>query len=99
MNWKKVSHKFNSEKKNVYLTDDVHSLPKISLTFYNTFNDKTVINIPYKLIYKSFYDLTNGIKLMSGSVSNDNHSSFVLKNNRDNALFVISVKDWKKIYG
>jgi hypothetical protein len=81
------------------LTDDVKALPKIRIKAFTTFNDSVVVNIPYKLIYKSLYDLGTDFSLMNGNISNDNHSSFVLKNNKENNMVVISVRDWKKIYG
>ena len=99
MDWKTITHVFNTDKRNVYLTDDVKALPKIRIKAFTTFNDSVVINIPYKLIYKSLYDLGTDFSLMNGNISNDNHSSFILKNNKENNMVVISVRDWKKIYG
>lgn len=98
-NWLNVTHRFNTDKRNVYLTDDVRALPKIAITLYNSFNDAVTIYIPYKLVYKSIYDLGTKFTLKSGNISNSNRSSFVLKNEKDNGLVVISVRDWQKIYG
>lgn len=96
--WTRIKHHFNTDKRNVYLTKDVRSLPKIVITFYNTFNDKVQMYIPYKLVYKSMYDMGTKFTMKSGNITNTNHSSFVLKNQNDNSLFVVSVKDfWKKI--
>lgn len=97
--WKKITHQYNTDKKNVYLTDDVRSLPKIEITLYNTFNDVVKIYIPYKLVYKSLYDLGTSFKMLSANIANDNHSSFVLKNTNDESMMVVGVKNWKKIYG
>jgi len=74
-------------------------LPKITVSVYNTFNDVVRIYIPYKLVYKSIYDLGTDYTLLDGNITNSNHSSFVVKNNNTNALMVVAVKDWKKIYG
>lgn len=97
--WKRVTHLYNTDKKNIYLTDDVRSLPKITITLYNTFNDSVKIYIPYKLVYKSIYDLGTSFKMLSANISNDNHSSFVIKNKNDESLMIVGVKNWKKIYG
>lgn len=98
-NWKIVKHTFNVDKLNVYLTDDVRVLPKITVTFYSSFDDRVTIYIPYKLVYKSFYDLGIQYNLKSANVSNQNRSSFVLNDKRDDSLIVVAVKNWKKIYG
>lgn len=74
-------------------------MPKITVSVYNTFNDVVRIYIPYKLVYKSIYDLGTDYTLLDGNITNSNHSSFVVKNNNTNALMVVAVKDWKKIYG
>lgn len=97
--WLQITHRFNTDKRNVYLTDDVRALPKIAITLYNSFNDTVTVYIPYKLVYKSIYDLGTKFTLKSGNISNSNRSSFVLKNQKDNGLVVIAVKDWQKIYG
>lgn len=97
--WLQITHRYNTDKRNVYLTDDVRALPKIAITLYNSFNDVVTIYIPYKLVYKSIYDLGTKFTLKSGNISNSNRSSFVLKNEKDNGLVVIAVKDWQKIYG
>jgi hypothetical protein len=83
----------------VYLTDNIQALPKIVISLYNTFNDKVVIYIPYKLVYKSFYDLGIEYDMMSANVTNDNRSSFVLNNKVDDKIIIVSVRNWKKIYG
>lgn len=97
--WKRITHMYNTDKKNVYLTDDVRALPKITITLYNTFNDCVKIYIPYKLVYKSIYDLGTSFKMLSANISNDNHSSFVIKNKNDDSMMIVGVKNWKKIYG
>lgn len=98
-NWKVLTHTFNVDKMNVYLTDDLKALPKISITLFNSFDDRVTIHIPYKLVYKSIYDIGTDFEMMSGNISDDNHSSFVLGNKADNTLMVVAVKNWKKIYG
>jgi hypothetical protein len=55
--WKRISHLYNTDKRNVYLTEDIKSLPTIVVHFYNTYNDVIKMVIPFKLVYKSLYDL------------------------------------------
>ena len=62
--WKKASHTFNIDKRNIYLTDDSQFLPKITIKIYSTFNDVVNIIIPYKIVYKSLYDLGTGFELL-----------------------------------
>lgn len=62
--WKKTTHTFNVDKRNIYLTNDVNFLPKIKITLYSTFNDVVTILIPYKIVYKSLYDLGTNFELL-----------------------------------
>lgn len=97
--WKKTSHKFNVDKRNVYLTDNVTFLDKIKIKLYSTFNDVVTILIPYKIVYKSLYDLGTNFELLQANVANNNLTQFVLKEGVNDSITIVSAKDWKKIYG
>lgn len=77
--WKSIEHLFNVEKKYDYKTDDIQYLHKITITAYNTFNDKFVIQIPYKILYKTIYDLGSEMALFSANTTNTNKVSYTLK--------------------
>jgi hypothetical protein len=79
ISWKQATHLFNVDKRYDYKTDDVSSLPKIVITFYNTFNDKVKRIIPYKIVYKSIYDIGSRFAMLNANVTNRNLTSFVLK--------------------
>lgn len=97
--WKKTTHLFNVTKRNIYLTNDVSFLPKIKIKMYSTFNDMVTVIIPYKVIYKSLYDLGTNFELLQANVANNNLTQFVLKEGVNDSITIVSVKDWKKIYG
>lgn len=96
--WKIVSHLFNNNKKLNY--DDVSEemLPRIIITLYNIFNNKTVITIPYKVVYKTLYDIGSKFEILSANVSNSNLGQYVLKENQSGSTAIVQAKDWKKIY-
>ena len=97
--WKKASHTFNIDKRNIYLTDDAQFLPKITIKIYSTFNDVVNIIIPYKIVYKSLYDLGTGFELLQANISNNNLTQFVMREGVNDSITIVSTKDWKKIYG
>lgn len=69
--WRVARHLYNTDKRNFYLTNDVVSLPKITVFLYNTYNDIIKISIPFKLVYKSLYDLNCRFDLISANTGND----------------------------
>ena len=87
--WKKVKHLFNHDKRSVYLSDDIASLPAINIYFYNTYNDIIRMVIPYKLVYKSLYDLNCRFDLVSGHTGNDYLTTFVLKEGSGDSMSVV----------
>lgn len=97
--WKRATHVFNVNKRNVYFTNNVEFLPKIQLKLYSTFNDVVTILIPYKIVYKSLYDLGSNFELLQANVANNNLTQFVLKEGVNDSITIVSAKDWKKIYG
>lgn len=97
--WKKSTHTFNIDKRNIYLTNDVNFLPKIKIKLYSTFNDVVIILIPYKIVYKSLYDLGTNFELLQANVANNNLTQFVLKEGVNDSITIVSARDWKKIYG
>lgn len=97
--WKVIEHLFNVQKRYEYVTDDVDSLHKITITAYNSFNDKFVITIPYKMVYKTLYDLGSEISLFSSNTTNNNKVSYTLKQASTDSMIVVMTKDWKSIYG
>lgn len=99
ISWKQATHLFNVDKRYEYSTDNINVLPKIKITLYNTFNDKVNIFIPYKVIYKSIYDIGTNFSMLNANVTNSNLTSYVLKENKDNTIVIASTKDWRKIYG
>lgn len=97
--WKSIEHLFNVEKKYDYKTDDIQYLHKITITAYNTFNDKFVIQIPYKILYKTIYDLGSEMALFSANTTNTNKVSYTLKQKATDSMFVVNSLDWRTIYG
>ena len=87
--WKRISHLYNSDKKKVYLTEDVKSLSSINIYFYNTYNDVIRLVIPFKLVYKSLYDLNCRFDLVSANTGNDYLTTFVFKEGLGNSLSVV----------
>lgn len=87
--WKRVSHLYNTEKRSVYLTEDVVSLPNIVVYFYNTYNDVIRLIIPFKIVYKSLYDLNCRFALMGANTGNDYLTTFVLKEGIGDSVSII----------
>lgn len=97
--WKTVEHLFNVEKRYEYKTDDIKYLHKITITAYNSFNDKMVIEIPYKILYKTIYDLGSELSMFSANTTNTNKVSYTLKQKATDSMFVVNSLDWRTIYG
>lgn len=87
--WKRVSHLYNTDKRSVYLTDDVISLPNITIYFYNTYNDVIRLIIPYKIVYKSLYDLNYKFSLIGANTGNDYLTTFVLKEGIGDSVSIV----------
>lgn len=103
LSWKQITHLFNVDKRYEYNIEDQENLkavlPKISITLINTFNDRVTVYIPYKIVYKSLYDIGACFSMMEANVTNDNLTSYVLKEYKDNTVVITMSRDWKKIYG
>ena len=103
LSWKQITHLFNVDKRYEYNIEDQENLkavlPKISITLINTFNDRVTVYIPYKIVYKSLYDIGACFSMMEANVTNDNLTSYVLKECKDNTVVITMSRDWKKIYG
>lgn len=87
--WRRVSHLYNTDKRNVYLTEDITSLPEIVIHFYNTYNDVIKLVIPFKLVYKSLYDLNCRFDIVSANTGNDYLTTFVFKEGVGDSLSVV----------
>ena len=87
--WKRLRHLYNTDKRNVYLTDDIKSLSRIEIYLYNTYNDVTKLVIPYKLIYKTIYDMDCNFSIMSANFTNNNLTSYVLKENNTDSVTIV----------
>lgn len=89
--WQIVSHAFTSDKKHIYFEDlSLESHPQIKIIFFNQFNDKFYYSIPYKFLYKSFYDEGGDISLISANTNNRNITSFTLRERKNNTLLFVS---------
>ena len=93
--WKLVEHLFNVKKRYEYKETDADYHHKIVITAYNTFNDKLVITIPYKMMYKTLYDLGSTFSLFSANTTNTNKVSYTLKQNNTDSLIVGMSRDYK----
>ena len=94
-NWKTVHHTFFTEQKHIYQENlIIANYPKINITFFNQFNDRYHFSIPYKILYKSFYDDGTSFNLMDANINNNNISSFTLREKKNNALIVVSAKNY-----
>ena len=87
--WRQVKHLYNTDKRNVYLTEDIKSFPEIVIYFYNTYNDIVKLVIPFKLVYKSLYDLNCRFDLVSANTGNDYLTTFVFKEGVGDSLSVV----------
>lgn len=97
--WKIVKHLFNVSKRYEYKTDNEKFFHKITVTAYNSFNDKLVVHIPYKMVYKTLYDLGSELSLFSSNTTNTNTVSYTLKQLSSDSMFVVNSRDWRTIYG
>lgn len=97
--WRITSHLFNVTKRYEYNTDDVNFLHQITITVYNSFNDKLIVHIPYKMVYKTLYDLGSEISLFSSNTTNKNTVSYTLKQKSTDSMIVVNSRDWRTIYG
>lgn len=88
--WKEISHSFITQSKHVYDNlKEITSYPHITITFYNQFNDKFYFVIPYKILYKSFYDASGELSLMDANINNNNITSFTLRERKSNSIVVV----------
>lgn len=97
--WKVIDHFFNVTKRYEYKTNSSEFLHKITITAYNSFNDKLVITIPYKMVYKTLYDLGSELSLFSSNTTNTNKVSYTLKQKSSDSMIVVMSRDWRSIYG
>lgn len=94
-NWKITNHSFFTEKKHIYeedLKEENH--PRISITFFNQFNDRYYFSIPYKILYKSFYNEGSSFNLIDANINNKNTTSFTIREPKNNNLIVVSAKKY-----
>lgn len=94
--WKILTHKFNVKNKNIF---DVHDnfLPKIKILLYSSHGQTVRIIASYKIEFKPLGDLCN-FTLISSHTSNDNLTSFVLKESYGDSIIIVQEKDWRKVY-
>ena len=97
--WKSIKHLFNVNKRYEYNTENSQFFHKITISAYNSFNDKLVIVIPYKMVYKTLYDLGSEFSLFSANTTNKNTVSYTLKQISSDSVIVVNSKDWKSILG
>lgn len=95
--WQETSHTFITPKKHVYKgIEKVTSYPHISITFLNHFNDKFYFIIPYKILYKSYYEEGSDISLMDANIGNNNVTSFTIRERRSNNIIILSSKSFSE---
>lgn len=102
ISWKQATHLFNVDKRYEYeiAQDNLKQvLPHITITLINTYNDRVKIYIPYKIVYKSIYDIGSHFSMMNANSTNSNLTSYVLKQHKDNTIVITMSRDWRKIYG
>lgn len=91
--WKIVEHVFVVDKKS-------QNGNVITISAFNSFDEKLTIKIPYNVIYKTIYDLGSEFSLFSANTTNTNKVSYTLKQNNTDSLMVISSVDEKeKLFG
>lgn len=91
--WKIVEHVFVVDKKS-------QNGNVITISAFNSFDEKLTIKIPYNVIYKTIYDLGSEFSLFSANTTNTNKVSYTLKQNNTDSLIVISSIDEKeKLFG
>ena len=96
-NWKETSHTFSTSKKHIYQNiKNVESYPQITITFFNLYNDKFIFIIPYKILYRSFYEEGGRFTLMDAHVGNNNITSFTIREIKNNSVLVISSKNFSE---
>ena len=87
--WKIARHIYNTDKRHIYLAEKIESLPKITVYFYNTYNDIVKLVLPYKLVYKSFYDLNCTFDVISANTGNNNLTTFVMKESANDSISIV----------
>ena len=93
--WQITSHSFISEKRHIYSDDlETNNYPSIIITFFNQFNDKFYFIVPYKILYKSYYDEGSEFTLLNANINNNNITSFSLRERKNNSIVVISSKSF-----
>lgn len=83
-----ISHTFNVDSSKKY---------KIIIKLFNTIGDVYTINIPYTIINKSLYELGANFELLQANNSNKNLTQFVMKENVNNSIIIVSEKDWMEL--
>ena len=83
-----ISHTFNLDSSKEY---------KIVIKLFNTIGDVYTINIPYTIINKSLYELGTNFELLQANNSNKNLTQFVMKENVNNSIIIVSEKDWMEL--
>lgn len=73
------------------------SKSNIIINLYNTIGDKVTIKIPYTIINRSLYDLGTNFKLLQANVSNRNLTQFVMKEEVNDSIIIVSEKDWTEL--
>ena len=95
--WQETSHIFTTKKKHIYEgIKEITSYPHITITFLNHFNDKFYFVIPYKILYKSYYEEGSDISLMDANIGNNNITSFTIKERRSNNIIILSSKSFSE---
>ena len=70
---------------------------KIVIKLFNTMGDVYTINIPYTIINKSLYELGTNFELLQANNSNKNLTQFVMKENVNDSIIIVSEKDWMEL--
>jgi hypothetical protein len=95
--WQETSHAFITNKKHLYEgIEEVTSYPHITITFLNHFNDRFYFVIPYKILYKSYYEEGSDISLMDANIGNNNITSFTIREKRSNNIIILSSKTFSE---
>lgn len=89
----------NSQQKIIFHTFNADSSKKykIVIKLFNTIGDVYIINIPYTIINKSLYELGANFELLQANNSNRNLTQFVMKENVNNSIIIVSEKDWMEL--
>lgn len=97
--WRIIEHEFNFKQRYEYSEDILdENLPFIKITLYTFVGDIQEVKIPFKVFYKTLYDLGRVFNVESANLTNQCTVSYVLSSG-DSEMVIVQSNDWRRMYG